>query len=443
MRAIAPAVWQTLNESARRIGKAYETVRKSVLRKKKRLPNGLWVARVHGLVVVGLGSLWLASSGERWPVARHAYSATEAAAILGRSEKAFRRMLERKLDYLRSIGVHAWTLRAGAGASNSEVCGHRRSGRPVVADIRIVVIELDELRGLISEALQCAHARREADEWVDASSAPFGRRTFLRLARERAFPVFRVGKKYVARRSDIEGYLERQMVSSEPPEEKLSERSETESNCPSIGAGTAPVAQETSMIREVRASPTGLLNFATYPSELLWQERQAARSSIVRMGTVRRANGGDAYASSMVPGPGSSWATFQQPARAARAQETAAHFTERFRAEGIVGSPQRGAKARTLRSVRALLRAHGAPGRHPLFRVRGGRPRDLSLRGGPRLRGRGGDFYHFVYVRATEEAFEYYAVDDTGRSRDAGRFTKGSRVDTALEGRSQPPPASP
>ena len=54
----------------------------------------------------------------------------------------------------------------------------------------------------------------------------------------------------------------------------------------------------------------------------------------------------------------------------------------------------------------------------------------------------GGPFYHFVYVRATDGAFEYYAVDDAGRSRDAGRFTKGSTVDTAIEARSQPP-ASP
>ena len=54
----------------------------------------------------------------------------------------------------------------------------------------------------------------------------------------------------------------------------------------------------------------------------------------------------------------------------------------------------------------------------------------------------GGAYYHFVYVRATEGSFEYYAVDDAGRSRDAGRFTKGSTVDTAIEARSQPP-ASP
>jgi hypothetical protein len=51
----------------------------------------------------------------------------------------------------------------------------------------------------------------------------------------------------------------------------------------------------------------------------------------------------------------------------------------------------------------------------------------------------GGAFHHFVYVRVTDTDFEYYAVDDAGRSRDAGRFTKGSTVDTVLPPRSEPP----
>jgi tartrate-resistant acid phosphatase type 5 len=51
----------------------------------------------------------------------------------------------------------------------------------------------------------------------------------------------------------------------------------------------------------------------------------------------------------------------------------------------------------------------------------------------------GGAFHHFVYVRVTDAAFEYYAVDDAGRSRDAGRFTKGSTVDTVIPARSAPP----
>jgi hypothetical protein len=39
------------------------------------------------------------------------------------------------------------------------------------------------------------------------------------------------------------------------------------------------------------------------------------------------------------------------PQGRARAKETAAHMTERLRAEGIVGTPQRGPKAKALRST--------------------------------------------------------------------------------------------
>jgi 3',5'-cyclic AMP phosphodiesterase CpdA len=53
----------------------------------------------------------------------------------------------------------------------------------------------------------------------------------------------------------------------------------------------------------------------------------------------------------------------------------------------------------------------------------------------------GGAFHHFVYVRATNATFEYYAVDDAGQSRDAGRFSKGSTVDTAIAPRAHPPGA--
>jgi 3',5'-cyclic AMP phosphodiesterase CpdA len=55
----------------------------------------------------------------------------------------------------------------------------------------------------------------------------------------------------------------------------------------------------------------------------------------------------------------------------------------------------------------------------------------------------GGDFHHFIYARITENSFEYYAVDEQGRSRDAGIFAKGSVVDTAVTPRAAPPPASP
>lgn len=55
------------------------------------------------------------------------------------------------------------------------------------------------------------------DEWVDARSSGLGRRLFLRLAREGAFPVSKRGKAYVARRSDVDAYLERQRVQRTQP----------------------------------------------------------------------------------------------------------------------------------------------------------------------------------------------------------------------------------
>lgn len=44
----------------------------------------------------------------------------------------------------------------------------------------------------------------------------------------------------------------------------------------------------------------------------------------------------------------------------------------------------------------------------------------------------GGKYHHYVLVRLTAEAFEYYAVDDRGAVRDAGRFAKGAAADEPL-----------
>jgi hypothetical protein len=44
----------------------------------------------------------------------------------------------------------------------------------------------------------------------------------------------------------------------------------------------------------------------------------------------------------------------------------------------------------------------------------------------------GGGFYHFLYVRLTNDRFEYYAIDSDGRSRDAGWWGKGDAADHAF-----------
>jgi len=82
----------------------------------------------------------------------------------------------------------------------------------------IVVIEAAELQRLIREAVESARPRESmTDEWVDARTSPLGRRAFLKLAREGAFPASLVGNKYMARRSDVDAYLERQRIHRESP----------------------------------------------------------------------------------------------------------------------------------------------------------------------------------------------------------------------------------
>jgi hypothetical protein len=62
---------------------------------------------------------------------------------------------------------------------------------------------------------------------------------------------------------------------------------------------------------------------------------------------------------------------------------------------------------------------------------------------GPGYVAAGGAFNHFVYVRATETAFEYYVIDDQGRSRDAGWFGKGDKADHLFAAGAQPPLPAP
>jgi 3',5'-cyclic AMP phosphodiesterase CpdA len=51
----------------------------------------------------------------------------------------------------------------------------------------------------------------------------------------------------------------------------------------------------------------------------------------------------------------------------------------------------------------------------------------------------GGGFYHFLYVRITQERFEYYCVDRDGKSRDAGWWAKGDAADHPFPAGTLPP----
>jgi len=84
------------------------------------------------------------------------------------------------------------------------------------SDTRIVVVALAELRSLLEEAVRSSVSQEKRDEWVDARGSGIGRRLFLQLGREGAFPIFKRGRSFVAKRSDVDAYIERQRVEVEP-----------------------------------------------------------------------------------------------------------------------------------------------------------------------------------------------------------------------------------
>jgi 3',5'-cyclic AMP phosphodiesterase CpdA len=69
----------------------------------------------------------------------------------------------------------------------------------------------------------------------------------------------------------------------------------------------------------------------------------------------------------------------------------------------------------------------------------GGRPA-YGFEPAPGYVAAGGAFNHFVAIRVTERAFEYYVIDDQGNSRDAGWFAKGDKTDHSFMPGTLPPP---
>jgi hypothetical protein len=71
---------------------------------------------------------------------------------------------------------------------------------------------LGPLADLLAERVAARVQRPQADAYVDARSSGLGVRTFRRAAREGAFPVFAVGRKWVARGRDVEAWIESRRV---------------------------------------------------------------------------------------------------------------------------------------------------------------------------------------------------------------------------------------
>lgn len=66
---------------------------------------------------------------------------------------------------------------------------------------------------IVTLAIETAtkHAKgTEGPRYYDATNAPMGKTAFLRLAKERAFPSFKVGKRIRALASDVHAYMEGQ-----------------------------------------------------------------------------------------------------------------------------------------------------------------------------------------------------------------------------------------
>ena len=86
-----------------------------------------------------------------------------------------------------------------------------------MTDVRVVVVGLEELERMITDAVRTATTQTaSAEDWVDARTSGLGPSTFRRLVRERAFPASKRGRAYVARRADVDAYVERQRVAPLP-----------------------------------------------------------------------------------------------------------------------------------------------------------------------------------------------------------------------------------
>jgi hypothetical protein len=66
---------------------------------------------------------------------------------------------------------------------------------------------------IVTLAIETALKHAKVDEgprYYDATNAPMGKTAFLRLAAQRAFPSFKVGKRVRALASDVHAYIEAQ-----------------------------------------------------------------------------------------------------------------------------------------------------------------------------------------------------------------------------------------
>ncbi|UQA61783.1 hypothetical protein [Polyangium aurulentum] len=76
---------------------------------------------------------------------------------------------------------------------------------------------------IVRDAVPGNAANDTSERYYDARTSPMGRRAFLRLAREKAFPTFKAGKRLVARRADVHAWIEAQEGARAPAPRKAPE----------------------------------------------------------------------------------------------------------------------------------------------------------------------------------------------------------------------------
>ena len=73
---------------------------------------------------------------------------------------------------------------------------------------------IDAIVDAVAERLRSQSLAPESP-WLDAKTSQLGVRAFRAAARAGEFETFKVGRKYLARRSDVDGFVERQRVDIE------------------------------------------------------------------------------------------------------------------------------------------------------------------------------------------------------------------------------------
>jgi hypothetical protein len=63
-----------------------------------------------------------------------------------------------------------------------------------------------------ADVVRPADPRAEGPAWVDARSSGIGVRVFRREAKAGSFPVYQVGKRWVAKRADVDRWIESRRI---------------------------------------------------------------------------------------------------------------------------------------------------------------------------------------------------------------------------------------